>query len=155
MCKWASTASAIFYKIPSFAECERVCSHPAVKWCITVHAHLSCKVDACDSSKRWWVCPCSMAHCSYVAISLGSRSMTRILSATDLFVQIAQLRTGRSWEAKGLAVECDEATPLCGVSGAALDIEVVLQRCAHLPSSLLGSAPLMRCKNQCSTRSHL
>ena len=46
-------------------------------------------------------------------------------------LQIAQLRTGKAWEAKGLPVDCHEATPLCGVSGAALDMELIMRRCAH------------------------
>lgn len=46
--------------------------------------------------------------------------------------QMAQLRMGKAWSDKDLTVECDEATPLRGVSGAALDIELILQRCAQL-----------------------
>ena len=53
-----------------------------------------------------------------------------------MVAQLTQLRTGRAWSAKDLSVECEEATPLRGVSGAALDMEVILERCAQLPTSI-------------------
>lgn len=52
-----------------------------------------------------------------------------------MVVQLTQLRTGRAWSAKDLSVECEEATPLRGVSGAALDMEVILERYAQLPKN--------------------
>ncbi len=44
--------------------------------------------------------------------------------------ELRELRSGRRWAAKGLEVDCREPYPLEGVTSPALDIEVVLQRCA-------------------------
>jgi sucrose-6-phosphate hydrolase SacC (GH32 family) len=44
--------------------------------------------------------------------------------------ELRELRSGRAWAAKGLEVNCREPYPLEGVTSPALDIELILQRCA-------------------------
>jgi len=47
--------------------------------------------------------------------------------------EVLQLRQGECWRACGLQVFPESATPLEGVAGSALDVTLVLERCAHGP----------------------
>lgn len=45
--------------------------------------------------------------------------------------EVLQLRRGECWRASGLQVYSEASTPLEGVNGSALDVTLVLERCAH------------------------
>ena len=64
----------------------------------------------------------------------GCLSVPRILSMRgDRLIQepvpeVANLRRGRCWKARHVAIEQEEITPLEGLRGSSLDIELVLDR---------------------------
>ena len=64
----------------------------------------------------------------------GCLSVPRILSMRgDRLIQepvpeVANLRRGRCWKARHVSIEQEEITPLEGLRGSSLDIELVLDR---------------------------
>ena len=58
----------------------------------------------------------------------GRDSSYRCCGLQEPVPEVAALRRGDSWRAQQLYIHPDESTPLEGVVGSALDIEVVLER---------------------------
>lgn len=67
----------------------------------------------------------------------GCLSVPRILTLRgDRLIQepvpeVSNLRRGRCWKARHLAIEEEEMMPLEGLRGSSLDIELVLDRCVY------------------------
>ena len=70
--------------------------------------------------------------------------------------EVLQLRRGECWSVSGLQVYPEASTPLEGVAGSALDVTLVLERCAlccmcHPGSALLSASAA--CHDCCEARS--